>query len=362
MLGYLVRRIAISIPLLLAVLFAVFMLLHALPGDPTHSLLGNQWTPEAARRIAADEGLNDPIPVQFARYLRDVAQLDLGTSQKKTKVADELRTRLPATIELAAAAMLVATVFGLVMGVTSAMKPRSWRDLAALGVSLVGVSVPIFWLGLIVQRTFRRGGAFTEMTGLVGLPPDGRLSDQITAQIDLRIDRAAILMGKPISPTGFHLIDAVFVFHDTHMFFDALAHLVLPAIVLATVPAAMIMRITRAAVGEQLAQDYVRTARAKGAGRVATVYRHALGNAAIPIVTSVGTQLGYLLGGAVLTETIFNWPGLGRYIVNAIMLQDVRPLQAAVLVIAVGFVVINLLVDLSYAVLDPRVRLEGAQR
>ena len=363
MFAYFVRRVLISVPLLFAVLLATFILLHALPGDPTHALLGTKWTAEAAERIREQEGLDDPIHVQFGDYLLDIATRgDLGRNQKKKPVAEELRSRLPATIELAVAALLVAVVGGVPLGLVGAAYPRTCRDGCALTVSLVGVSVPIFWMGLLAQRFFRRGGMLCEATGFAGMPLGGRLSEEVAARVDQQVLQAQFELGEPLRRTGFHLVDALFVFRDGQMFLDALVHLTLPAAVLATVPLAMITRITRSAVGEQLGHDYIRTARAKGVTGAMTLWRHALRNAAIPIITSIGSQLGYLLGGAVLTETIFNWPGLGTYIVDAILKEDVRPLQAGVLVIATGFILINLLVDLSYALLDPRVRLGGDGR
>jgi peptide/nickel transport system permease protein len=360
MLGYVVRRLLIALPLLAAVLFATFALLYALPGDPTYALLGKNWTPEAAERIRQEQGLDDPLVVQFGRYLGGLARGDLGRDQQKKPVAQELATRLPATVELAVAAMLIASVAGVTLGIVSALKPRSWRDMFALTGSLAGVSLPIFWLGLLAQRFFRRGGVLSEWTGFAGLPLGGRLSELSAEKIDRAVNLARAGLTPPLHTTGCHLIDAVFVFHDGAMFFDALTHLALPALVLASVPAALVTRITRTAVGEQLGEDYIRTARAKGVTWRAVVLRHALRNAAIAIVTSIGTQLGYLLGGAVLTETIFNWPGLGKYIVDAILVQDARPLQAGVLVVAVAFIVINLIVDVSYGVLDPRVRARGS--
>ncbi len=384
MLPYIVRRVLIAVPLLGVVLFVSFMLLYALPGDPVDALLGTKWSQEEADRIRAAEGLDDPILVQFGRYLRDVVwHFDLGTNQRKKPVAEELATRLPATIELGLAALILATIVGVSMGMLSALRPRGWRDMAILIGSLAGVSMPIFWLALLVLRTFRKGGwlmdaaategygllhtlhgwlvSMTSVVGFEGMPLGGRLSEASKAAIQQQALHAEHVLGDPLNLTGFHLIDSIFVFRDWGMFTDALSHLTLPACVLATVPAAFITRITRTAVGEQLSQDYIRTARAKGVAPGRIILRHALSNAAIPIVTSIGTQLGRLLGGAVLTETIFGWPGMGTYIVDAILKGDVRPLQAGVLVIAAGFVVINLIVDVSYAFLDPRVRLEGGR-
>ena len=359
---YLVRRIGISLVLLLAVLFSTFLLLHALPGDPTHALLGRQWNEQAAARVRQQEGLNDPFVVQFGRYLNEVIlHGDLGYNQKKQPIADDLRKRLPATIELAIASLLIASVLGLALGILAALRPRSVRDLMALTMSLVGVSIPIFWLGLIVQRLLGRGGFLSKTFGIGALPLGGRLSEPMAAKLDRKILEAELFGDKLVEPSGFHVWDA-FVFHDFGMLVDALAHLALPAMVLATVPLAMITRITRSAVGEQLAQEYVRTARAKGLSSQRVVRCHVFRNAAIPIVTAIGTQLGYLLGGAVLTETIFNWPGMGTYTVQAIINDDIRALQAAVLTIGCGFVVLNLAVDMCYVWLDPRVRTEGARQ
>jgi len=352
MLAYFARRILIAVPLLVAVLFATFCLLYALPGDPVDALLGRLYTPQRAAEIRQREGLDDPLLIQFGRYMGDVfLRGDLGTNQAQTPVAGELADKVPATFELAILAMVLALIFGVAAGVISALKPRSWRDMCVLGAALAGVSLPIFWLGLIVKRMFGNVGEFAA---------GGRLSEQVLSRVDAMTDKAQIA-GDSIHTTGFYLFDALFVFGDWAMFLDALEHLALPALVLSTVPAAFITRITRTAVGEQLQQDYVRTAKAKGLGGRRIIWRHVLRNAGIPILTSAGTMLGYLTAGAVLTETIFEWPGLGRYIVEAIEKNDVRPLQGAVLIIAVSFIVINLMVDLSYALIDPRVRLEGGE-
>ena len=357
--AYIARRIAIAVPLLVAVLFASFSLLYLLPGDPTHVLLGQHWTEEAAERIRVEEGLNDPLHVQFSRYLRDlVIHGDLGTDLQKNAVDKQIATRLPATIELGVFAMIIASIVGVTAGVISATQPRGWRDLFVLSGALAGVSIPIFWLALIAQRLFRTDGIVADTLGWdSGLPLGGRLSESFAQQIDQAILQAQVLSDGPLNATGFLVIDSLFVFRDPAMFGDVLLHLLLPAIVLSTVPTAMITRVTRAAVGEELGKDYMRTAIAKGVRFRHVITRHVLRNAAIPIVTSIGTQLGYLMGGAVLTETIFNWPGMGTFIVNAILQEDVRPLQAGVLVIASAFIVINLLVDISYAWLDPRVRM-----
>lgn len=361
MLAFVVRRILIAIPLLIGVMFAAFMLLWMLPGDPTNALLGEKWTEQAAERIRESEGLNDPIPVQFGRYLHSVViDGDFGTDLQNRPVATDLQTKIPATMELALLAMLIAVIVGISAGVISALRPGSWRDMFTLTVALGGVSFPIFWLALLAKRVFRQGGVLTDMLGFKGMPQEGRLSQSFQEVVDHHVVLAQT-RGESVGMTGFNLLDSLFVFKDFSMFMDALAHLALPAIVLSTVPAAVITRITRTAVIEQLQLDYTRTARAKGVTPRHLMMRHVLRNAMIPIITSIGTLLGYLLGGAVLTEKVFSWPGLGNYMVDAIIKLDARPLQMSVLIVAIGFIVINLLVDISYGLLDPRVR-QGGQR
>lgn len=361
MIAFVVRRLLIAVPLLIAVLFATFMLLWLLPGDPTHALLGEKWTPEAAERIREAEGLNDPLPIQFKNYLKNIFQHgDFGTDLQNRSVAKDLQSKVPATMELALLAMFIAIIVGVSAGILSALKPGSWRDLFTLTAALGGVSFPIFWLGLIAKRTFRAGGTLSESLGFGGMPQEGRLSQSFQEVIDHHVVHAETL-GDSTALTGFHLLDSLFVFHDFSMFLDALAHLALPALVLSTVPAAVITRISRTAIIEQLQLDYTRTARAKGVTPRRMMMKHVLRNAMIPIITSIGTLLGYLLGGAVLTEKVFGWPGLGNYMVEAILKLDARPLQMSVLIIAVGFIIINLIVDLSYGFLDPRVR-QGGER
>ncbi len=358
MLVFVIRRLLIAVPLLIAVLFATFMLLWMLPGDPTVALLGDQWNPVKAEQIRESQGLNDPVLVQFKDYLSNVAKGDFGEDLKNQPVARELRKKIPATMELALAAMLIATLVGVSAGILSALKPGSWRDLFTLTGALAGVSFPIFWLGLLAQRVFSAKGALNEAVGFAGLPTQGRLSPQFEEAVQKSWTRSEEL-GESSGLTGFHLIDSLVTFKDFDMFLDALAHLALPALVLSTVPAAVITRITRTAVIEQLQLDYTRTARAKGVTPRRLMLRHVLRNAMIPIVTSIGTLLGYLLGGAVLTEKIFTWHGVGTYMVDAILALDARPLQMSVMIVAVGFVLINLIVDVSYGLLDPRVRQGG---
>jgi len=355
MFAYIVRRLGLSAALLVVTLVATFLLRDALPGDAAAALLGKQYNKERAAEINERLGLNDPLPEQFGRYLADLARGDLGRSHfSSNPVSEELRRVLPATVELALTALLLATFVGVGLGVLTSLRPRSWWDLAGLTTALAGVSLPIFWLGLLALQTFGHGGWLQELTGIEGLPLGGRYSYD-------RYKLADWVESTP-SATGLYLWDTLVVGNDLAVFRDVCLHLLLPATVLASVPMAVIARITRASMGEALLQDYVRTARAKGLPARRVVLKHALRNAAIPITTSVGTQLGYLLGGAVLTETIFQWPGMGTYIVQAILNTDAKPLQACVLLIAIGFVVVNLAVDVGYAFLDPRIGTGGGER
>lgn len=339
MLTHIVRRMMATIPMLIGISIVSFLLLHALPGDPASVLLGQHATEETIREVRQRLGLDDPLPVQYGRYMRDMAAGNLGESHRTSRpVAEELKQRIPATIELAVCAMFIATLVGVSLGVLAAVKPRSFIDFLCLSLALVGVSLPVFWLGFLAQKVFAGE--------LHLLPFSGRLDFGAWATFQ--------------SDTGFYVLDALFVYRNAELLFDVLAHLTLPALVLSTVPMALIARITRASMLETLKQDYVRTARAKGASPTAVVLQHALRNALIPILTAVATQFGYLLGGAVLTETIFGWPGLGRYVIEAIDVLDARPLQASVLIIASAFVVVNLLTDLSYAFIDPRLRKKEA--
>ncbi|MGE0711837.1 MAG: ABC transporter permease [Planctomycetota bacterium] len=347
MLAYVGRRLALAALMLLGVVLATFLLHHALPGDPAAVLLGKNYNPADAARIHHELGLDDPLPVQFGRYLGRLAHGDLGRSHVSNEpVTTELARVLPATLELAVLALLLATVLGVGLGVLTALRPRSWWDVAGLVVALAGVSLPIFWLGFLALEVFGQKGLLEQTTGLAGLPLGGRF-----AAGELALDK---WVRQTPGTTGFYLWDTLVVGRDPGAFLHVAKHLLLPTLVLSSVPLAVIARITRAAVGEALIQDYIRTARAKGLPERWVVMKHALRNAAIPVVTTIGTQLGYLLGGAVLTETIFSWPGMGRYVTEAILNLDVKPLQACVLVVASGFVLLNLLVDLSYAWLDPR--------
>jgi len=333
MLRYLLRRLLDLIPVLLGVALLVFGFLHLTPGDPATVLLGEQATPARVAALREQLGLDRPLPVQFAAFLGRILRGELGTSiETGLPVAQGIAQRWPATFELAAAAMLVAVGLGIPAGVlAAAYQNRAWDQLTMTG-SLLGVSMPAYWLGLLLVYAFA--------VKLNWLPPSGRLG----------LERAAFE-----TPTGFYVLDALWQ-RDGLLLRDALAHLVLPALTLGTIPLAILARIARSATLEALNQDYIRTARAKGLRESLVLGRHALRNALLPVVTVAGLQFGTLLGGAILTETIFSWPGLGSWIYEAILARDYPVVQGGTLVVAVAFVTLNLLVDVSYALLDPRIR------
>lgn len=329
---YFGRRLLELIPVFFGVLVVVFVIAHLTPGDPVQIALGEHATPEALERLRAELNLDEPLPVQFARYLGQAVRGDLGRSiQTNERVIVELATRFPATIELTFSAMLIASAVGILTGVVAAARRNTWFDGASMVVALFGFSMPIFWLGIMLILLF---------AAYLGWFP-------ISGRLDYTIEISRL--------TNLHLVDAV-ISKNWGAFDNALRHLVLPAVTLSTVPLAIIARMTRSSLLEVLRQDYVRTARAKGMAEIQVVTRHALRNAFIPVVTVIGLNVGSLLGGAILTETIFAWPGVGRLVVDAIFARDYPLVQGAVLFIAIVFVLVNLVVDLSYAYLDPRIR------
>jgi len=332
MLSYAARRLALVVPSLVGITFVTYLFLTA-TGDPCTAMLGERWTAERCDAIRAKYGLDDPVPVQYARYVATLARGDLGHSVlTKRPVVDELGDKFPATAELAVAAMVLAILAGVPLGIAAAARHNTAADLGAMVVALVGVSMPVFWLALMLIY----GLAFR----LDLFPTGGRLSSGVAIQ----------------TVTGLHVLDALLTGNGAGLR-NALHHLALPALALSTIPAAIIARITRSSMLEALGQDYVRTARAKGVRERWVVGRHALANALLPVVTVIGLQMGLLLSGAVLTETLFAWPGMGRWVVEAISSKDIPVVQTGVIVFASIFVVINLVVDLSYAWLDPRIRL-----
>lgn len=332
MLAYTIRRILALIPVLFGLALVVFFIIRAIPGDPAQVILGQLATKEAIAELNKQLGLDQPWYIQFWSYLGGLLTGNLGESLRTSSpVNEELWPYLAATLELSLAAMLIAVVIGVNAGIISAWFQNSWFDYAAMLLALIGVSMPIFWLGLMEQWLFS--------INLEWLPTSGRE--------DVR---------NPIeSITGLFLIDTL-IHGDMAQFITVVKHLILPSFALATIPMAIIARITRSSMLEVMKSDYIRTARAKGLKMFWVVYKHSLKNAIIPVLTVIGLQTGLLLGGAILTETIFSWPGIGRYIYEAIGFRDYPVIQSGILVIALIFVLINLIVDLLYAVVDPRIK------
>jgi peptide/nickel transport system permease protein len=318
---------------LLGVSLVVFFMVRAIPGDPAQILLGQTATPEAVRETRTRLGLDEPIIVQYLLFLRDAATGDLGDSIVTGQpVTTTLIEKFPATLELALAALLFAVVIGVPIGVIAAVRQYSLLDRITSVIALTGVSMPIFWLAMVFVVIFT--------VNLEWLPFPGRVGNEVSFT----------------SYTGIYTLDTLITF-NLPAFWDVLKHLILPAVALGTIPMAVVTRMTRSSMLEVMNEDYVRTARAKGVVPWRVVFRHALRNAMLPTVTVIGLQFGLLMGGAILTETIFTWNGIGQWALQSINGRDYAGIQGVVLYGAVFFVLINLLVDVLYAVLDPRVRL-----
>jgi peptide/nickel transport system permease protein len=332
MLRFIARRLLVTIPVLIGLSLLIFLFVRALPGDPADALLGERATEESRAQIRESLGLDEPLPVQYGRYVGNLLSGDLGASvSTRRPISEELSERFPATVELGLAAMLVALVVGIPLGYVAAKRYRGVLDNSSLVASLIGISFPVFFLALLLKYVFS--------VKLGWLPTIGRLD--VTRQLD--------------HPTNFYVVDAI-LSGDPAALLDALRHLVLPAIALGTIPLAIVARITRAATLDVLSEDYVRTARAKGLDPSVIDRRHVLRNALLPVVTVAGLQTGLLLTGAVLTETIFAWPGLGQWMLNAIRFRDYAVLQNGILFFALLILLVNLLVDISYALINPRIR------
>ncbi|KAF6657914.1 ABC transporter permease [Paenibacillus polymyxa] len=330
--SYIVKRLAILIPVLLGMTLIVFSIIHAIPGDPAETILGDKATEQSKQALREQLGLNKPWLQQYGTYLSELARGDLGDSiRTRQPIAREMVPYLAATLELTVASMFFAVVVGMNAGIVSAWKRNSWFDYVSMVIALVGVSMPIFWLGLMEQWIFANK--------LHWLPSIGRMNSRDPVE----------------AVTHLAVIDAV-IGGRMDQVWTVIKHLILPSIALGTIPMAVIARITRSSMLEVMDADYIRTARAKGLASFQVVYKHALKNAAIPVLTVIGLQTGSLLGGAVMTETIFAWPGIGRYIFEAISSRDYPVIQSGILIIAFLFVIINLIVDLLYAVLDRRIR------
>jgi peptide/nickel transport system permease protein len=335
LLRFAVRRLLLLVPIMIGLSLLVFLWIRALPGSPAESLLGERATDESIAQIRDQYGLDDPFYQQYWRYLQTIGSGDLGTSiASRRPITEEIRERFPATFELAICAMLFATLIGIPLGFLAAKRHGRTLDHASLFLSLIGVSIPIFFLALILKWVFS--------VELGWLPSVGRQDVLIDAE----------------HPTNFYVLDGI-ITRNWEAAWDAVKHLILPAIALGSIPLAIVARITRASVLDVQNEDYVRTARAKGISSTAVDRRHVLRNAMLPIATIVGLQVGLLLSGAILTETVFAFPGIGTWLQAAIENRDYPVIQGGVLFVAIVVVIVNLIVDVSYGLLNPRIRLAG---
>jgi dipeptide transport system permease protein len=333
MFRFVLRRVGMVIPTFIGITILAFALIHLIPGDPIEVMMGERALDPAMHAAAMKRfGLDLPLPVQYLHYIQHALHGDLGLSLiTNTSVMGEFMARFPATVELSVCALIFALVVGLPVGMAAALKRGSWLDHGVMGAALTGYSMPIFWWGLILIMFFSVSLGWTPVSG-----------------------RIAIEYDIP-HVTGLMLIDSL-LSTDPGAFRSAVSHLILPAIVLGTIPLAVIARMTRSSMLEVLREDYMRTARAKGLSPVRVVLVHGLRNALIPVVTVIGLQVGTLLAGAVLTETLFSWPGVGKWLIDAISRRDYPVVQGGILLIATLVILVNLVVDLLYGVLNPRIR------
>jgi dipeptide transport system permease protein len=334
MLRFLLRRLALTVPTFVALMFLTFVAIRLVPGDPVEVRVGERGiSPERLAQFRHELGLDQPVWRQFLDYVGQLLQGDFGTSiVTNQKVWSEFIALFPATVELSLAAMAMAALIGIPAGAIAAAKRGSWYDQTLMGLSVTGYSMPIFWWGLLLIMFVGERWGLTPVSG--------------------RIDLIKFYF-EPV--TGFMVIDA-WLSGQAGAVKDALHHLLLPAVVLGTIPLAVIARMTRSAMLEVLGEDYVRTARAKGLPARRVVGLHALRNALIPVVTVIGLQTGTLLAGAVLTETIFSWPGVGKWLIESIGRRDYPALQGGVMLVSTIVIVVNLLVDLMYGLINPRIR------
>lgn len=333
MIRYLIKRILWVIPTLIGVSLLVFSMLHLTPGEPALAILGEHATAESVEKFNKEMGLDKPLVEQYINFAKKAIKGDFGISLKsKQPVLDEFKERFFATAELAIVAMFFAIILGIAMGVISAVYRYSKFDFLATFTSLIGVSMPVFWLGLMLIYLF------SIYLGI--LPVSGRLGYEFWVD----------------EKTGFFLIDTLLA-KDYPAFIDALKHILMPAFVLGTIPMAIIARMSRASMSGVLKEDYIKTAKAKGLSGIRVILVHALKNALIPVITVIGLMMGALLGGAILTETTFSWPGIGKWLVNAVNQRDFPIIQGATLIIALIYITINLITDILYAVINPKIRL-----
>jgi len=356
MIQFILRRILLLLPVILGILLITFIIVRLIPGDPCVAMLGERATPTMCNAFRQRFGLNDSILVQFGRYLVNVVQANFGDSIRfSIPVTDVIAQRLPMTIELTICAMLFSTVVGIPLGIISAIKRSTWIDTLTMIIANVGISMPVFWLGLLLAYLF---AIILKGTPLY-IPPSARFSSGVSLVSLAQVWGLKNLTGLPRFAialiSNMSLVNSIATGNWLQLK-DALWHLILPSVAVGTIPLAVIARMTRSSMLEVLGLDYIRTARAKGLLERVVILKHGLRNALIPIVTIVGLETGSLLSGAVLTETVFSLPGSGTALVSAILARDYPVVQAFTIVIALIYVLVNLVVDISYAYLDPRIR------
>jgi len=354
---FLVRRLLSAIPVLFGILIVTFVLARSIKGDPCTAILGERATKADCEAFTARNGLNESIPTQFIYYMGNMARGDLGQSFRSNRtVVDILVERLPVTIELAMTALVIAIIVGIPLGVLAAYRHNSFIDVFTMTGANVGISMPVFWLGLMLSYVF----AVTLKDTPFALPPTGRLTAGLNPLPYYEV-WGWVVDGQAPNPLWvffgrFYVLNGL-ITGNMQLFGDALKHLILPAVTVGTIPLAIIARMTRSSLLESLNQDYIRTARSKGLAERHVLFTHGMRNALLPVVTIIGLNFGFLVAGAVLTETVFGLTGIGRTLFEAITSRDYAVVQGVTLVTAVAFVAINLLVDLFYGVLDPRIRL-----
>lgn len=356
---YVIRRLLLAIPVILGILIVTFVMARAIPGDPCKAMLGEKATAEVCERFTREQGLDKPVYVQFWIYMKGIAQGDFGESIRYSRpVTTILIERLPTTIELGATALFFAILIGIPAGIISAIKRNSFIDVATMVLANTGVSMPVYWLGLMLAYFF----AIVMKDTPFWLPATRRLTAGVVSvpfyevfNLEVIPDSFTATVYEFIS--NFYILNSI-ITRDWEVLFDVIKHLILPAAALSTISLAIIARMTRSSMLEVLKQDYVRTARAKGLVERVVILRHSFRNALLPIATIIGLQVGTLFAGAVLTESIFGFAGVGRMLYDAITARDFPIVQGFTVVIAIGYVMVNLFVDLSYAMIDPRIRLE----
>lgn len=356
---YTIRRLLYSIPVIFGILVVTFVMARAIPGDPCKAMLGEKASAEVCERFTRDHGLDKPIPTQFGIYMRNMLTGDFGDSIRFSRpVTSILLERLPTTVELGFVSLLLAVMVGIPAGIISAIRRNSAVDVSVMVAANTGVSMPVYWLGLMLAYVF----ALLLKDTPFWLPPSGRLSAGVTAIPFYEVFQWEVVQGT-FRYTLLEFFANMYIFNsiisaDWEVLSDVIKHILLPSIALSTISLAIIARMTRSSMLEVLQQDYIRTARAKGLTQRVVIVKHAFRNALLPVVTIIGLQVGTLFAGAVLTETIFGFAGVGRMLFEAITARDFPIVQAFTIVIAIGYVGANLLVDLSYILIDPRIKLD----